>query len=123
MKGAAPAVLERTTTVLRGDERVAWDAGNQQWALNDVQRMGEAGYRVMAAATRDLSADDFDPDGDLLDHARLARLRRIEETDAMHSPIADSSDLVVSSDPSAEDWSPEDRRAIERTNAGRAAKH
>ena len=66
VKGAAPAVLERAATALANGKSVPWDADLQQRADQQVQRLGEAGLRVMAAAFKDLDAAGFDPAGDLL---------------------------------------------------------
>jgi Ca2+-transporting ATPase len=66
VKGAAPAVLARTTSTVVGPDRHAWDDTAEDWAQATVRRLGESGQRVMAAATRDLEPAAFDPDGDLL---------------------------------------------------------
>jgi Ca2+-transporting ATPase len=66
VKGAAPAVLERASTALANGASVPWDDELRQRAQFHVQRMGEAGLRVMAGAYRDLDAASFDPNGDLL---------------------------------------------------------
>jgi P-type Ca2+ transporter type 2C len=66
VKGAAPAVMARAATALAGGTSIPWDEGLRDRAQANVERMGGAGQRVMAAATRDLDPDRFDPDGDLL---------------------------------------------------------
>jgi len=66
VKGAAPAVMARATTALANGTSVPWDDALKQRAEQHVQRMGNAGLRVMAAAFADLSPATFDPDGDLL---------------------------------------------------------
>jgi Cation transport ATPase len=66
VKGAAPAVMARAATALANGASVPWDDALRQRAEQHVQRMGEAGLRVMAGAFRDLEAASFDPDGDLL---------------------------------------------------------
>ncbi|HUO48486.1 MAG TPA: HAD-IC family P-type ATPase, partial [Acidimicrobiales bacterium] len=66
VKGAAPAVLERAATALANGKSVPWDETFGRRAQEHVQRMGEAGLRVMAAAYRDIEVAVFDPDGDLL---------------------------------------------------------
>lgn len=66
VKGAAPAVMGRAATALRGGLVIPWDAGLSQRAEEHMERMEGEGQRVMAAATRDLDPADFDPDGDLL---------------------------------------------------------
>jgi len=66
VKGAAPAVMARATTALAGGTSIPWDADLRDRAQAHLERMEGAGQRVMAAATRDLDPDGFDPDGDLL---------------------------------------------------------
>jgi P-type Ca2+ transporter type 2C len=66
VKGAAPAVLARAATALAGGASIPWDDRLKQRADDHVQRMGEAGLRVMAGAFCDLDPASFDPDGDLL---------------------------------------------------------
>jgi Ca2+-transporting ATPase len=66
VKGAAPAVLARAATALSNGTSIPWDDELSRRAQQSVQRMGEAGLRVMAGAYRDLEAESFDPNGDLL---------------------------------------------------------
>jgi Ca2+-transporting ATPase len=66
VKGAAPAVMGRAATALSGGSSIAWDEDLSTRAEANMQRMGEDGLRVMAAAYRDVPAGSFDPDGDLL---------------------------------------------------------
>jgi P-type Ca2+ transporter type 2C len=66
VKGAAPAVMARAASALAGGASLPWDAVLREKAQAHVERMEGAGQRVMAAATRDLDPDGFDPDGDLL---------------------------------------------------------
>ena len=66
VKGAAPAVMDRAATALFKGKSIPWNEALQARALEQVQRMGEAGLRVMAGAFRDLDPADFKPDGDLL---------------------------------------------------------
>ena len=61
VKGAAPAVMDRAATALSNGTSVPWDDELSQRAQQHVQRMGEAGLRVMAGAYRDLDAASFDP--------------------------------------------------------------
>ena len=70
VKGAAPAVMARAATALANGTSVPWDDALRQRAGQHVQRMEEAGLRVMAGAFRDLDAAGFDPDGDLLGYVR-----------------------------------------------------
>ena len=70
VKGAAPAVMARAATALANGTSMPWDAALRQRAGQHVQRMEEAGLRVMAAAVKDLDPAAFDPDGDLLAYAQ-----------------------------------------------------
>jgi Ca2+-transporting ATPase len=66
VKGAAPAVMGRVATAFAPDGPVAWDADAARLATAEMERMESKGYRVMAAARRDLDPATFDPGGDLL---------------------------------------------------------
>jgi Ca2+-transporting ATPase len=66
VKGAAPAVMSRAATALSGGTGIPWDSHLSDQHRAHMERMESEGRRVMAAATRDLDPDDFDPDGDLL---------------------------------------------------------
>ncbi len=66
VKGAAPAVMARAATALSNGTSIPWDDTLKQRAEENVQRMGKAGLRVMAAAVRDVDPAAFDPNGDLL---------------------------------------------------------
>jgi P-type Ca2+ transporter type 2C len=66
VKGAAPAVMSHASSALSAGQSIPWDDDLRLRAEANVQRMGEAGLRVMAAAYRDLDPDSFDADGDLL---------------------------------------------------------
>ncbi|MFJ9645973.1 cation-translocating P-type ATPase [Streptomyces sp. NPDC101206] len=71
VKGAAPAVMGRATTALAAGTVIPWDEDMNRRAQEQIDRLAAEGYRVMAAAVRDLDpADhdpaDFDPDADLL---------------------------------------------------------
>jgi P-type Ca2+ transporter type 2C len=68
VKGAAPAVMSHASTALSAGSSVPWDEDLRGRAQANVQRMGEAGLRVMAAAYRDVDPDSFDEDGDLLSY-------------------------------------------------------
>ncbi|MHB9755318.1 cation-translocating P-type ATPase [Streptomyces sp. BYX5S] len=70
VKGAAPAVLARASTALADGMAIPFDAALSGRADAEVERMGRAGRRVMAAATRDLDPQVFDPDGNLLAQVR-----------------------------------------------------
>ena len=66
VKGAAPAVMSHASSALSAGSSIPWDEDLHGRAQANVQRMGEAGLRVMAAAYRDLDASSFDSGGDLL---------------------------------------------------------
>ncbi|MGE3253553.1 cation-translocating P-type ATPase [Pseudonocardia sp.] len=66
VKGAAPAVMARAATALTESGAVGWSGDVQEQMNEHVERMGRAGRRVMAAAVRDVPAEQFDADGDLL---------------------------------------------------------
>jgi Ca2+-transporting ATPase len=66
VKGAAPAVMSRAATALANGTSIPWDDALRQRAEQHVERMGQAGLRVMAAAYKDLEPAAFAPDGDLL---------------------------------------------------------
>ncbi len=66
VKGAAPAVMSHAATALSAGQSIPWDEDLRARAEANVQRMGEAGLRVMAAAYRDLDPASFDAAGDLL---------------------------------------------------------
>ena len=68
VKGAAPAVMDRSATALSGGSAIPWDADLAARAQNHVERMAGLGQRVMAAAMRDVDPATFDPKGDLLAH-------------------------------------------------------
>ncbi|MEV7617198.1 HAD-IC family P-type ATPase [Streptomyces sp. NPDC089799] len=74
VKGAAPAVMARAAGALAAGETVPWDADLMARAEEATARMGGEGYRVMAAATRDLDPDAFDPEGDLLGYVTGLRM-------------------------------------------------
>ncbi|HYB25151.1 MAG TPA: cation-transporting P-type ATPase [Solirubrobacteraceae bacterium] len=66
VKGAAPAVMSHASAALSAGQSIPWDEDLREKAEAHVQRMEKAGLRVMAAASRDLDPETFDPDGDLL---------------------------------------------------------
>jgi P-type Ca2+ transporter type 2C len=66
VKGAAPAVMDRAATALADGASIPWDGGLSERATGQMERMEGEGYRVMAAATRDLDPVVFDAAGDLL---------------------------------------------------------
>jgi Ca2+-transporting ATPase len=66
VKGAAPAVIGRSSSALAKGESVPWGEPQNQRAQSEMDRLGSKGLRIMAAATKDLDPSEFDPDGDLL---------------------------------------------------------
>ncbi|RAG87400.1 cation-transporting P-type ATPase [Streptacidiphilus pinicola] len=94
VKGAAPAVMSRTTTALSAGTGVPWDADLSGRAQAQTERMGGEGLRVMAAAVRDLDPADFDPDGDLL---ALVTDLRITSLVGMVDPPREESKAAVAS--------------------------
>ncbi|GFJ87224.1 cation-translocating P-type ATPase [Phytohabitans rumicis] len=79
VKGAAPAVVERSSS-------------GGEWAHAHLERMESGGQRVMAAATRDIDAADFDPEADLLDYVTELRLASLV---GMVDPPRDESKTAV----------------------------
>ncbi len=68
VKGAAPAVMSHASSALSAGQSVPWDEDLRARAEASMQRMGDAGLRVMAAAYRDLDPGSFDAEGDLLSY-------------------------------------------------------
>ncbi len=92
VKGAAPAVLDRAATARIRGSRVAWDDTLKQKADGAVARMEGKGYRVMAAAVRDLDPAEFDAEGDLLGYVTELEMASIV---AMVDPPRDASMKAV----------------------------
>ncbi|MFE0101492.1 cation-translocating P-type ATPase [Streptomyces sp. NPDC059009] len=92
VKGAAPAVLARTSTALSEGASIPFDAGLRARSQDELERMERAGRRVMAAATRDLDPASFAPDGDLL--AQVTQLR-VTSLVGMADPPRDESREAV----------------------------
>ena len=99
VKGAAPAVIGRAATASAGGASVAWDATLQQKAEDAVTRMEGEGWRVMAAACRDLDATTFDADGDLLGYVTDLEMASLV---AMVDPPRDASKAAVRDSQSAQ---------------------
>jgi Ca2+-transporting ATPase len=74
VKGAAPAVMARAASALSGGGTISWDQELSERAEAEMVRMERNGYRVMAAATRDLDPAMFDPGGDLLSYVTDLRI-------------------------------------------------
>jgi len=92
VKGAAPAVMARAATTRSGGSTVPWDTDRGEWGRTEMERMEREGWRVMAAATRDLDPAAFDPDGDLLAYATDLELTSLV---AMVDPPRDESQAAV----------------------------
>jgi Ca2+-transporting ATPase len=94
VKGAAPAVMARTATALCGGASLAWDAELGEQHRAHMERMEDEGRRVMAAATRDLDAATFDPEGDLLGY--VTDLQMTSLVGMVDPPRGESRDAVAS---------------------------
>ena len=70
IKGAAPAIMDRTTTGLVGDRHVPFDDARREKVQAQIERMESAGLRVMAAAVCHVDPDAFDPRSDLLGYVK-----------------------------------------------------
>jgi P-type Ca2+ transporter type 2C len=92
VKGAAPAVMSRAATALSAGQSVPWDTGLAERAQSHLERMANAGQRVMAAAVRDLDPADFDPGGDLLTYVTDLQITSLV---AMVDPPRDESKAAV----------------------------
>ena len=77
VKGAAPAVFDRTASALANGEAMPLDDALKKKANDAVVRMAGEGHRVMAAAVRDLDPAAFDPEGDLLGYVTDLQLASI----------------------------------------------
>jgi Ca2+-transporting ATPase len=92
VKGAAPAVLSRTTSALAGGAGMPLDDELKKKGEAAVTRMEGEGHRVMAAAVRDLDPASFSADGDLLSYVTDLRLASIV---AMVDPPREESKAAV----------------------------
>ena len=92
VKGAAPAVIGRAASASAGGASVPWDATLKQKADDAVTRMEGEGWRVMAAACRDLDPATFDADGDLLGYVTDLEMASLV---AMVDPPRDASKAAV----------------------------
>ncbi len=92
VKGAAPAVIGRTTTALAGGKTVPWDDALKKRANEAMLRMEGEGHRVMAAAIRDLDPASFDAGGDLLGYVTELQMTSLV---AMVDPPRDESKAAV----------------------------
>jgi P-type Ca2+ transporter type 2C len=94
VKGAAPAVIGRSTTALAKGESLAWGDQQNKRADEEMARLGSKGLRIMAAAQRDISAAEFDAQGDLLSYMQGLQLTAI--VGMIDPPRAESLDAVRS---------------------------
>ena len=92
VKGAAPAVMGRAGTALRGADTIPWDEDLRKRAEDNMIRMENDGQRVMAAAMKDLDPAAFDPAGDLLAHVTDLQMTSLV---GMVDPPRDSSKGAV----------------------------
>ena len=92
VKGAAPAVIGRASSALSQGESVPWGEPENQRAQAEMDRLGGRGLRIMAAATKDLPAADFDPEGDLLSLVHDLQMTAI--VGMIDPPRAESLDAV-----------------------------
>jgi len=94
VKGAGPAVLDRAASALSEGGSVAWDARLREQHVAHMERMENAGQRVMAAATKDLDPATFDPGGDLLGYVTGLQLTSL--VGMVDPPRDESRDAVAS---------------------------
>ena len=92
VKGAAPAVIGRATSVLAQGKSVPWGRQQNQRADQEMQRLGSKGLRIMAAAMKDIDPQEFDPDGDLLSLVQGLQLTAL--VGMIDPPRAESLDAV-----------------------------
>jgi Ca2+-transporting ATPase len=93
VKGAAPAVLSHVKTVEQDGNTLPWNDDAQKRAQTHMDRMGEAGLRVMAAARRDLDPATFDPNGDLLGY--ITELEAVSIVAMVDPPREESKQAVA----------------------------
>jgi len=94
VKGAGPAVIGRATSALAKGENVPWGEQQNTRAGQEMERLGNKGLRVMAAAMKDIDASDFDPEGDLL--SMVQGLQMTALVGMMDPPRQESKDAVRS---------------------------
>jgi P-type Ca2+ transporter type 2C len=93
VKGAAPAVLDRAGSAMAAGRPLAWDDELRRKADERMRRLEGEGKRVMAAAVRDLTPEEFDPDGDLLGYVRDLRVTSLVAM--VDPPREESKDAVA----------------------------
>ena len=94
VKGAAPAVMSRAATALAAGQSIPWDADLARRAKENMERMENAGQRVMAAAMRDLDPATFDATADLLGY--VTDLQVTSLVGMVDPPRSESKAAVVS---------------------------
>lgn len=92
VKGAGPAIDERSDSVLSQGEVLPLDDETRTRRERDENGLEEAGLRVMAAAYKDFGPADFDPAGDLL--ALMTGLTRTAVVGMIDPPRAESKAAV-----------------------------
>ena len=94
VKGAGPAVISRASTALSDGKPIPWDADLAERGRAHMERMERAGWRVMAAAMRDLDPRGFDATGDLLSY--VTDLQMTSLVGMVDPPRDQSKDAVAS---------------------------
>ena len=94
VKGAAPAIMARAAGALSGGGTIPWDANVNARAQAHLERMGGEGWRVMAAAFRDIDPASFDAGGDLLGYVTNLQVTSLV---GMVDPPRDESRAAVAS--------------------------
>ena len=98
VKGAAPAVMGLALTALSKGTAIPWDADLAKRGEDNMVRMENEGYRVMAAAVRDLDPSAFDAHGDLLSYVQGLQVTSLV---GMVDPPRDESKAAVADAQSA----------------------
>ncbi len=93
VKGAAPAVIDRAGTARSNDTTIPWSDDLAARGEEQMVRMENDGYRVMAAAFRDLDPAEFDAGGNLLDY--VTDLEMTSLVGMVDPPRAESRDAVA----------------------------
>ena len=92
VKGAAPAVIGRTTSALAKGQSIPWGDQQNTRSGEEMDRLGGEGLRIMAAAMKDMDPKDFDPAGDLLSMVQGLQMTAI--VGMMDPPRPESLDAV-----------------------------
>ncbi|HXJ66242.1 MAG TPA: cation-transporting P-type ATPase [Actinomycetota bacterium] len=94
VKGAAPAVMGRAGTATSGAGTVPWTTELAKRGEDEMVRMENEGYRVMAAAVKDLDPAGFDASGELLDYVTGIEMASL--VGMVDPPRAESREAVAS---------------------------